>query len=133
MATQMGWDGFEGDGFEEQESNQESGNSDSSPVWRARSSAVRSAAGNASADSKQPPSSRAVSGLRAEIRAPRFDYQNAARQAFQNAPLAFADAAVFFDTGREVAVRDFEFLAEMSHLPLQLPISAFERTRRLGE
>ena len=73
--------------------------------------------------------------FRVESRNPssRFDYQNAARQAFQNAPLAFADAAVFFDTGRQVAVRDFEFLAEMSHLPLQLPISAFERTRRLGE
>ena len=63
----------------------------------------------------------------------RFDHQNAARQAFQNAPLAFTDAAVFFHTGRQVAVRDFEFLPEMSHLPLQLPIGAFERTRRLGE
>ena len=63
----------------------------------------------------------------------RFDHQNAARQAFENAAQAFADAVVLFQTGRQVAVRDFEFLAKMSHLPLQLSVGTLERTRRLGE
>ena len=70
-----------------------------------------------------------------ERRNPRsaFDHQHAAGQAFHNAAQAFPHAMVFFETGGQVAVRDFEFLAEMSDLPLQLPIGALERTRRLGE
>jgi len=47
-----------------------------------------------------------------------FDHQNAARQAFENTAQAFADTVVLFQTGRQVAVRDFQFLAKMSHLPL---------------
>jgi hypothetical protein len=62
-----------------------------------------------------------------------FDHQNATRQAFQNAAQAFADAMVFFETGRKVAIGAFQFLAEMSHLTLQLPVGALKRTRRLGE
>jgi len=40
---------------------------------------------------------------------------------------------VFFETGGQVAVGDFQFLAKMSDLPLQLSIGTLERTRRLGE
>jgi len=70
-----------------------------------------------------------------ESRNPRsgFDHQNATRQALQNVAQAFADAVVLFQTGRQVAVGDFQFLAEVRHLPLQLPIGTLERTRRLGE
>src|SRR5208282_3767049 len=63
-------DSLEEHSLEEQGLGSESDNSDSSPLWRARSSAARSAAGNASADSKVPPTRRAASGLRVEIRVP---------------------------------------------------------------
>src|SRR6266849_7931 len=76
-----------------------------------------------------------ASRLGIESRNPRsgFDRENAARQGFQNAAQAFADAVVFFETSRQVAVGDFQFLAEMRYLPLQLPVGTLERTRRLGE
>ncbi len=57
---------------------------------------------------------------------PRFDHQNAARQAFHDAPQAFADAVVLFETGSKIAVGDFQFLAQMRHLPLQLSVGTLQ-------
>src|SRR5208337_148272 len=62
-----------------------------------------------------------------------FDYQDATGQAFQYAAQAFADAVVFLETSGQVAIGDFQFLPEMRHLPLQLPIGTLKRTRRFRE
>ena len=88
----------------------------------ARSSAEESAAGNASDVSEG--AAQQARRFRVQRRNPGsgFKHQNAAGQAFENSAQAFADAVVFFQTGGQVAISDFEFLAEMSHLPLQLSV-----------
>ena len=109
------------------------GNSTSSPLWRARSSAAASAARQSFR--RFEAAAEQARRLRIESRntRPGFDHQNAARQAPQNSAQAFADAVVFFQTRGQVAVRDFKFLAQMGHLPLQLSIGTLERTCRLCE
>ena len=64
--------------------------------------------------------------LRIENRNPRaaFDYENSARQAFQNTAQTFAHAMVLFEALRQVAVGDFQFLTQMGNLPLQLSVRA---------
>jgi hypothetical protein len=55
-----------------------------------------------------------------------FDHQNTARQALHNAAQTFADAVIFFETGGQIAVGDFQFLAKMRHLPLQLSVRTLQ-------
>ena len=110
-----------------------SSSSRSSPGVRAASSAAASAGGNASRwRSCHPPGARPRDS-EPRSRVPPSITRHPARQAFENAAQTFPHAAVLFQADRQVAVGDFEFLTQMSDLPVQLSVGALQRTGRFGE
>ena len=82
---------------------------------------ARARRASASADSKLAAEQARRFGIERRNPGSGFDHQHAAGQAFQNAAQAFADAVVIFETGGQIAVGDFEFLAEMATCACSCP------------